>query len=176
MMDTLRQKTGGLCKDERGFTLGEVLITIVIMGIVFAIASSTWFGVVESRAVDSATNQLASDLRLAHSTATNRLADQVVSLTAGSSEYSMTGSASPRDLDDDPDNNIVTVDTTATITFKPNGTAEPTGTPITFRVQSADDDPFHDIEVVTTTSGVQIDPPTPSATRIRVDPRASLRA
>lgn len=60
--------------NERGFTLPEVLITIVIMGILFAIASSTWFGVVESRAVDSAANQLAADMRLAHGSAANRLA------------------------------------------------------------------------------------------------------
>lgn len=52
--------------EERGFTLPEVLITIVIMGIVFAIASSAWFGVVDSRRVDAAANQLASDLRKAH--------------------------------------------------------------------------------------------------------------
>lgn len=62
-------------KDERGFTLPEVLITIVLMGIVLAIASSIWFGTVESRRVDSATNQVASDLRLAHSSAANRLKD-----------------------------------------------------------------------------------------------------
>ena len=35
----------GALEDERGFTLIEVMLTIVIMGIVFAIASSTWFGV-----------------------------------------------------------------------------------------------------------------------------------
>jgi prepilin-type N-terminal cleavage/methylation domain-containing protein len=63
----------GALEDERGFTLAEVMITIIMMGIVFAIASSTWFGVVESRRVDSATNQLAADLRQAHSRATNRL-------------------------------------------------------------------------------------------------------
>lgn len=52
----------------------EVTIVIVLMGIVLAIASGSWFGVVESRQVDSATNQLVSDLRLAHSKATNQLA------------------------------------------------------------------------------------------------------
>jgi prepilin-type N-terminal cleavage/methylation domain-containing protein len=157
-VDVLRQKPGGLWKDEWGFTLPEVLITIVLMGIVCAIATSTWNSIVDSREVDSAANQLVADLRLAHSTATNRLADQVVSLTADSSRYSVPGSASLRDLDDDPDNHLVTVDTTATITFKPNATAEPAGAPITFRVQSADDeDKFHDIEVVPATSRVQID-------------------
>ncbi len=49
---------------EQGFTLPEVLITIVLMSIAFAIASSTWFNIVESREVDSAANQVAGDLRL----------------------------------------------------------------------------------------------------------------
>jgi type IV fimbrial biogenesis protein FimT len=57
---------------QRGFTLLELLITIIVMGIVLAIASSTWFGAIESRRVDSATNQVAADLRLAYSRATNR--------------------------------------------------------------------------------------------------------
>ena len=61
-------------KSELGFTLPEVLITVVVMGIILAIATSSWFGVVESRRVDSATNQLVSDLRLAHTKATNQLA------------------------------------------------------------------------------------------------------
>jgi prepilin-type N-terminal cleavage/methylation domain-containing protein len=63
----------GLWRSERGFTLLELMTTITILMIVLAIASSTWFGVVESRRVDSATNQVAADLRLAHSAATNRL-------------------------------------------------------------------------------------------------------
>ncbi len=61
-------------QSERGFTLPELMIVIVLMGIVFAIATSSWFGLVESRRVDSATNQLVSDLRLAHTKATNQLA------------------------------------------------------------------------------------------------------
>ena len=50
-------------------------MTIALMGIVFAVASSTWFGVVESRRVDSGTNQVAADLRLAHTRASNQLAE-----------------------------------------------------------------------------------------------------
>ena len=64
----------GALEDERGFTLAEVMVTIIIMGIVFAIASTSWFGMIEGRRVDSATNQLVSDLRLAHTRATNQLA------------------------------------------------------------------------------------------------------
>lgn len=60
---------------ERGFTLPEVLVTIAILGILFGIAMSVWNSVVESRRVDSAANQLASDMRLAHNRATNQLTD-----------------------------------------------------------------------------------------------------
>src|SRR5215204_2460821 len=90
----------GTWKDERGFTLVEVIITIILMGIVFAIASSMWFGAIESRRVDSATNQLVADLRRAHTRAINRLAYQTVTLSTESSEYTMTGAAAPLDLDE----------------------------------------------------------------------------
>jgi type IV fimbrial biogenesis protein FimT len=145
---------------ERGFTLPEVMIVIVLMGLVFAIATSSWFGLVESRAVDSAANQLVADLRLAHSTATNRLVEQEVSLTDGGSEYSMTGSASPRDLDEEPANDAVIVDTTATITFTPDGSADLPGDAdsITITVGSSDGNSNHTIEVIAATSRVQIDP------------------
>src|SRR5215212_8208430 len=96
----------GAWEDERGFTLIEVIVTIILMVIVFGIASSTWFDVVEWRRVDSATNQLAADLRLAHTTATNRLVQQTVTLTGGSSEYTVTGTGN-RDLDDDPDEDLI---------------------------------------------------------------------
>ncbi len=48
-------------------------MAIVLMSIVFGIATSSWFGTVEAREVDSATNQFAADMRLAHTSATNRL-------------------------------------------------------------------------------------------------------
>jgi prepilin-type N-terminal cleavage/methylation domain-containing protein len=62
-MEMSRAATRQFRSEERGFTLPEVLITIVIMGIVFAIASSSWFSTIERRAVDT-TNQLVADLRL----------------------------------------------------------------------------------------------------------------
>ncbi len=76
-------KTRDRNAEEDGFTLPEVLIVIVLMGILFGIATSTWFGVVESRRVDSAANQLASDLRLAHTRATNQLSDWQVVMYLG---------------------------------------------------------------------------------------------
>jgi len=50
------------------------MMVIVLMGIVLGIASSSWFGIVESNRVTSAANQLGSDMRLAHTKATNQLA------------------------------------------------------------------------------------------------------
>lgn len=78
-----RLRGDGSWRGEQGFTLPEVLLTIVIMGIVLAIASATWFGIIESRKVDSAANQLASDLRLAHTRATNQLTDWRVMVYPG---------------------------------------------------------------------------------------------
>src|SRR5215207_9674499 len=101
------------------------------MGIVFAIASSMWFGAIDSRRVDSGTNRLTADLRQAHSRAINRLAPQTVTLTSGSSKYvfgptSSSCSATPGnpgcvegDLDDFPDagDDVVVVKIAGTITF-----------------------------------------------------------
>ena len=94
----------GAWEDERGFTLVEVMVTIIMMGIVFGIASSTWFGVAESRRVDSATNQLAADLRLAHTRATNRLEPCQVLLPTPTARTTIWSAEHPLPvaLDDDP--------------------------------------------------------------------------
>jgi type IV fimbrial biogenesis protein FimT len=160
-------------EDERGFTLAEVMVTIIIMGIVFAIASSSWFGVVEGRRVDSATNQLAADLRLAHTRATNRLEQWQLVLDADSSyaigptdEAEDCPDDEPNDdylcpdLDDEPDVDKVVVDSAAIITFEPNGSAllPEDACSATLVVSSADGDPDHDIEINAATSRIQIDP------------------
>ena len=64
-----------ILRSEGGFTLPEVMMTIVVLGILLTIASSTWFRAIESRTVDSAANQLAADLRLAHTRSSNELTD-----------------------------------------------------------------------------------------------------
>jgi general secretion pathway protein H len=172
----------GAWKDERGFTLVEVLIVIVIMGIVLAIASSSWFGAVESRRVDSGTNRLAADLRHAHSRAINRLEPQTVDLTAGSSKYTIGPTASScsvnpanpgcieTDLDDFPGANVVVVNTGVTVAFCPNGSAEippatlvcsaaPSGASTTITVRSAKDTTKnHDIQINSVTSEIRIVP------------------
>ena len=62
-------------REERGFTMPELMAAIAILGILIAIAVIIWLGILEQRRVDAATNQLVSDLRLAHNSATNQLTD-----------------------------------------------------------------------------------------------------
>ncbi len=102
----------------------ELLLVIIVMGILFAIASSTWFGAIESRRVDSATSQLAADLRQAHSRAINRLEPQTVTLTTAPMQYTMTGVANPVDLDEESGADVVVVNPGVTVAFCPNGSAE----------------------------------------------------
>lgn len=152
--DVVRSKGRGRRKGELGFTLPEVLVTIVILGILLAIASGTWFGVIESRRVDAAANQVASDLRLAHTRATNRLESWEVILAPGTT-YSVGPAGSPqtRTL---PDGTVSA--TNAAITFNANGSASPAGSgTITVRVAAEGDaSNFRDIEVNTATSRVEI--------------------
>jgi prepilin-type N-terminal cleavage/methylation domain-containing protein len=149
----------GVWDEERGFTLPEILVTVILMGILFGIATSTWFGVVESRRVDSATNQLAADLRLAHTQATNRLANHsIVVAAANSSTYEIGptgGTLATRTLPD-----VTQIAAATTIVFRSNGDAVVTsgaGSPITVR-SSNDTTNDHTIEFNTTTSRIKIVP------------------
>ena len=149
-------KHHGFWQGERGFTLPEVMIVIVLMGIVFAIASSSWFGMVESRRVDSATNQMVSELRLAHTSATNRLTNWRVELDPNTGNYRRGpsgGTLSARSLEEGtefpPTLGVVAV------VFKPDGTAQITGTG-NIKVAAEDGAPCHEIEVNTVTSRIKV--------------------
>jgi prepilin-type N-terminal cleavage/methylation domain-containing protein len=155
----------GAWEDERGFTLVEVLAVVIIMGIVFAIASSTWLRTIESRRVDSATNQVVADLRLAHTQATNRLTDSSFVVPSANSPTYQVGPAVDPDTRTLPDNEpgisqkTKIVDAT-NIVFKPNGAAEgptPGGdTTITVAAANDENDPAHTIEINPVTSRVTI--------------------
>jgi prepilin-type N-terminal cleavage/methylation domain-containing protein len=160
----------GALEDERGFTLIEVTIVIIIMGIVFAIASSAWLGAIESRKVDTATNQVAADLRLANTQATNRLADSdfitpdptppggVVPL----STYEV-GPAGAVASDKLPEGTQIAAATR--VRFKANGSAQVVSGPaavgsiITITVRSSTDvNNNHAIKINTVTSRIRVDP------------------
>ncbi len=70
-----RSRANVLGRDQHGFTLPEVLTAIAILGILIAIAIIIWLGILERRRVDAAAAQLAADLRLAHTSATNQFTD-----------------------------------------------------------------------------------------------------
>lgn len=132
----------------------EVLIVIILLGILFAIATSTWFGVVESRRVDSATNQMVSELRLAHSKAVNRLKTWRVVIDPGTRNYRIGpsgGAFSPGSL---PEGTKVTPAVSA-IEFRPKGEAQLTGSG-NITVAAEDDDPSHAIEINTATSRIKV--------------------
>jgi Tfp pilus assembly protein FimT len=151
-------------EDECGITLVELTIVIILMGLVFAIASSTWLGAVESERVDSATNQLAADLERAHTRAINRLANQTITLNAGNSEYTLPD-GSTEDLDgndaDGPAGHFVSVAAASTIVFKGDGSAQVAGAggsaanPITVRA-TGNPANKHTIVINTVTSEIQI--------------------
>jgi prepilin-type N-terminal cleavage/methylation domain-containing protein len=152
-------------QSERGFTLIEVMVTITILIILAAIAVSVWWNVVESRRVDSATNQVVSDLRLAHTRATTRLDNHQVQLTVDTNTYQV---ATPSEVEtrtllglEDADVDSPVIDTTLTIVFEPEGSASATpaplpGSPIAFGVRSPDGSPCHRIEINTVTSRVEV--------------------
>jgi prepilin-type N-terminal cleavage/methylation domain-containing protein len=79
-------KLGDAREDERGFTLQELLTTIAILGILIAIAVIIFLALLERWRVDAATKQLLGDLRLAHTSATNELADWRVVLALDRTE------------------------------------------------------------------------------------------
>ena len=145
-------------EDERGFTLVELMLVILIMGIVFAIASSTWFGAIESRKADSATNQVLADLRHANSKATNRLEDYGFRRPPANSTTYEIGPTSealvPTSL---PDGTEIAEE--VDITFHSDGSADVnSGTnPITVR-STKDAAKCHYIDINTATSRIEVDP------------------
>jgi prepilin-type N-terminal cleavage/methylation domain-containing protein len=146
----------GALEDERGFTLIEVMVTIILMLIVFGIASSTWIKVAESRRVDSATNQVVADLRLAHTRATNRLEYWRIEMDADTRNYRMGLDGGALSSDSLPDHTeFPPTSGLSAIVFKPNGGAQITGAG-NIRIAADDGSPCHEIAVNSVTSRVKV--------------------
>ena len=76
-------------RDERGYTLPETLTAVAIAGILAVIAVIIFLALLERWRVEAAADQLASDMRLAHSKATQQLTDWRLVATTGGSGYSL---------------------------------------------------------------------------------------
>lgn len=167
----------GFRESEQGFTLPEVLLTVALLGVLLTIASSMWFGVVETRRVDSAANQLAADLRLAHSRATNQLTDWRVMVHEGRGDpdqgrdYRVVRPSDNAGFDRFlPENSMIISSElnedggSKILRFRSNGTVEAVGGfgdadgdgEIRLTV-SVDGDPSRNVTIVPTTSRVKID-------------------
>ena len=160
----------GALEDESGFTLIEVIVTIVLMGIVFAIASSYWFGLVEDRRVNSATNQMVSELHFAHTSATNRLQTWQVDLRPADEapdvrnvSYRVAPCEAPcvalpppsRSLEEGTE--FPPGMEGVRVVFQPDGGAEVNGAGnLEIRSAAADGDPCHEIEINEATSRVRV--------------------
>lgn len=179
-MDVLRSKI----RDERGYTLQEVLATVAILGILLAIAAIVFFALLERWRVNAAVEQLAADMRLAHAKATNQLTDWRLVAATGSPDYSLVRLQAPYDEDAEAVPPVVeTVDrslprgtmifsSTASaaaagpdggasffVEFNPDGTIHvvsgPNGNVV---VSSEDRDPRRKLTYLSATSRVKVDP------------------
>jgi type IV fimbrial biogenesis protein FimT len=148
------------------------MVIVIIMGVVLSIASFTYFGAVESRRVDSATNQVVADLRLAHTQAKNRLIDTSFVVPADAvppgfdplSTYQVGPPEDPEDIDTmtlpggDQGVPMTKFGVPTTITFHSDGSAEidPAGNITVTTTDGDPDDPSHTINVNTVTSRVKV--------------------
>jgi prepilin-type N-terminal cleavage/methylation domain-containing protein len=69
-MRVIRSNIASVCRDERGYTLPEILTAVSIMGIILAIGIIVLLALLERWRVEAA-----ADLRLAHTRATEQLTD-----------------------------------------------------------------------------------------------------
>lgn len=91
----VRHRLVRLRKNERGYTLQEVLTAVAILGVLLAIAIFILLALLERWRVEAAAAQIAADMRLAHTNATNQLIDwRVVLSPKGADEASDEASGS----------------------------------------------------------------------------------
>lgn len=74
-MCVIRSNIARVCKEERGYTLPEILTAVSIISIILAIGIIVLLALLERWRVEAAADQFAADLRLAHTRASEQLTD-----------------------------------------------------------------------------------------------------
>ena len=80
---------------RRGFTLPELVVVVLIMGILTAVAMPRWAATVQQSYVDNAAKRVVADLAKAQSLAYAMSKSQTVTFTVGANQYTMDGQADP---------------------------------------------------------------------------------
>jgi type IV fimbrial biogenesis protein FimT len=81
--------------NERGFTLVDMAMTILIIGILMASAAPKFAASVKRTQLDAAGKKLKADLTFARQRAINRSASQTVQFPTGTNSYTLLGLANP---------------------------------------------------------------------------------
>lgn len=118
---------------ERGFTLPEVLVVVAILGILLAIAVGSWTDVERSKRLAGATSQAVSDLRLAHTSATNRLSTYEARFYAGSASYAVVPFGTAAGTTNRTLPSGTAASSTTTVSFLSNGEATSASPPVDCR-------------------------------------------
>lgn len=139
---------------ERGFTLPELMIVIVLLGILAAIAMPSWFGLINGKKAISAANQVSADMRLAHGTARNRLTTVQFQINTATNCYKVVDGAQTKNRCLPEGSKFVT--SVTVVEFRPDGTAQITGSGnVGVARQSASTSEYR-IEINTQTSRVKV--------------------
>jgi prepilin-type N-terminal cleavage/methylation domain-containing protein len=133
-------KINSTSRNNKGFTLAETLISIMVLGILAAIAAPSFITWYENRKIDNVLTDLEGAIREAQSTSIRRSQACLVTITSdditaapanclptGTREISPTGS----------NRNIAVAVTTNTVSFSPDGTTLNTEPFVVYRADNA---------------------------------------
>lgn len=118
-----------MSRRQRGFTLLELMIVLVIAAIIYAVMLTVPFGKASAADLKAAARSLASGLRTAQTTAITTRRDAVMTLDLEAREYQATGEAEPHKLRDGLDLKLYTAQTEVSsekrgaIRFYPDGSS-----------------------------------------------------
>ena len=115
--------------NQRGFTLLELIVVLVIGALIYALVLASPFGRVSSADLKAAARSLASGLRTAQTTAMSTRRDALLTIDVESREYVTTGEQQPRKVPEGIDLKLyaaqseVTSERRGSIRFYPDGSS-----------------------------------------------------